>query len=237
MWIIFFGSSLIFIFQELIPLLQRIRHSFASAEAPPPTLVLKFHQILEQCKKSKLPKVRGRPLKIRIRTSELQEAALEGVFEPRIVLTTGLLKSLTPNELDAVLAHEIAHHHYGGNRLLILLWFFRALQAFNPVALILFRNLILLHEITCDQFASQLTQKESDLASALNKTHEQDNPQSSSAATNEIRRQADERVVQLRIQSLRNFQNSPPLFFFYYPPTFLHWNLLLSLGVLLWGVQ
>lgn len=43
------------------------------------------------------------------------------VDEPQIVLSTGMLDSLRPDEVDLVLGHELAHLHYGHGRTLRLL--------------------------------------------------------------------------------------------------------------------
>ncbi len=73
-----------------------------------------------------------------------------GVFSPTVLLSDSLLKSLSPDELAIVLAHELAHHRRKDTwfilleDLLVLAWWF------NPVLWLLVRELRKTREDCCD---------------------------------------------------------------------------------------
>ena len=92
-----------------------------------------------------------------------------GFRSPVILVSTGALATLSPEELDAALAHEIGHvagHH------LVLGWgliALRSLLLFNPVAQILGRSAVLEMERAADDASTAALGRPAALASALAK--------------------------------------------------------------------
>jgi Zn-dependent protease with chaperone function len=92
-----------------------------------------------------------------------------GFRSPLILVSTGALETLSPEELDASLAHEIGHVE---GRHLALGWGLfavRSLLVFNPVAQILGRSAILEMERAADDASASATGHPEALASALAK--------------------------------------------------------------------
>lgn len=88
-----------------------------------------------------------------------------------ITLSTGLIDVLTVEELQAALAHEIAHIQRNRQPLILTVFFFRLLMFFNPVALIEFRKIVQEDEKICDDIAIFLTRKPSAMAETLKKLY------------------------------------------------------------------
>jgi Zn-dependent protease with chaperone function len=92
-----------------------------------------------------------------------------GFRSPRVLVSTGALSTLSPEELDAALAHEIGHvagrHLMFGWGLIVV----RSLLLFNPVAQILGRSAVLEMERSADDAAVAATGGSEALASALAK--------------------------------------------------------------------
>ena len=86
-------------------------------------------------------------------SDELHGPAVWGVWNPTLVLPTGLLEELDPQELRWVLFHELAHirrHDVaiaGIQRLLQILWFF------HPVVWLIGRQVDRWRECACDEVA------------------------------------------------------------------------------------
>ncbi|MFH1169681.1 MAG: M56 family metallopeptidase [Chloroflexota bacterium] len=85
----------------------------------------------------------------------------------RLVLSASVINTLDTDELEAVIAHELAHFtreiYITGWICLVL----RFLTFYNPVALIVFRRIINDSEKTCDDMAIATTGKRLALASGL----------------------------------------------------------------------
>lgn len=78
-----------------------------------------------------------------------------GFWNPEIIVSQGILESLTPEQLDAVLAHEQAHATYHDT-----FWFFsfgclRRLTFWLPNSENLWQELLLLRELRADRIAAQ----------------------------------------------------------------------------------
>ena len=92
-----------------------------------------------------------------------------GFTAPLILVSTGALSSLSPEELDAAIAHEVGH---AAGRHLVLGWgliALRSLLMFNPVAQILGRSAVLEMERVADDASIRATGRSAALASALAK--------------------------------------------------------------------
>lgn len=88
-----------------------------------------------------------------------------------IYLSTGLMDTLDEDQIQAALAHEIAHIMRRRSPLIWVIFFARILMFFNPVILIEFRRIIQEDEKICDDIAVSLTQKPLALATTLRKLY------------------------------------------------------------------
>ncbi len=101
---------------------------------------------------------------------ELTACAM-GLRHPSILLTNSLAEMLDDEELEAVLAHEMAHVRRRDNWLGWLLVGLRLLSFYNPVALLVFHQMGHDMERVCDAEAGRVTGKPLALASALLKVY------------------------------------------------------------------
>lgn len=86
-----------------------------------------------------------------------------------IYLSSGLERALTPDQLRAALAHELAHIARNRRPLLIAVFILRIVMFFNPVVLVKFRRAVRDEEKICDDIAVGLTKDREALAGALEK--------------------------------------------------------------------
>lgn len=92
-----------------------------------------------------------------------------GIFSPFIMITTGLVKSLTKKELEAVLLHEQSHL-VGRDPIKILIGkTFSAMFFFLPVFADLYKNIEAVNELLADQWTIDYQQKTVFLRRALKK--------------------------------------------------------------------
>ncbi len=84
-----------------------------------------------------------------------------------LVISAATIDMLDSEELEATIAHELAHTMRQGYVIVSLLWVLRSLMFFNPVALLIFRRIINDNEKLCDDIAVSATGKRLALASAL----------------------------------------------------------------------
>ncbi|HSB36726.1 MAG TPA: M56 family metallopeptidase [Thermoanaerobaculia bacterium] len=92
-----------------------------------------------------------------------------GLRQPTVVVSEGALRMLSPGELDAALAHEVAHAAWQHVLLGWVLMAARALVVWNPVAQVLGRTAVLELERAADDAAIGATGRPEDLATALAK--------------------------------------------------------------------
>jgi Zn-dependent protease with chaperone function len=93
----------------------------------------------------------------------------DGIRKGVINISRPLIESLDAEELESVLAHEVAHIARKDNAIGWLLVVLRFLVLFNPVALVAFRRMIHEREKLCDDLGCRLTGKPLALASSLAK--------------------------------------------------------------------
>ncbi|HZD58882.1 MAG TPA: M56 family metallopeptidase [Anaerolineae bacterium] len=105
-----------------------------------------------------------------------------GIKNPAIILPDGLIDELTEEELEVVLAHEIAHIKRKDNLWLWLATFCRDIMFFNPVAWFTLELLSNERERAADSFAVTLTAKPIALASSIIKVAEKINTGTISAS-------------------------------------------------------
>lgn len=82
-------------------------------------------------------------------------AAQVGFWQPELVVSQGLLNTLTADQLSAVLVHEQGHHYYRDT-----FWFFwlgclRSCTAWLPNTESIWQELLLLRELRADRWAAQ----------------------------------------------------------------------------------
>ena len=92
---------------------------------------------------------------------------VSGLTKPVLAISPGLLTSITPDELRAMLCHEIAHLSRSDHWTSWMLVVVRSLAFFNPVAWFISRLLWQENEKACDDMAVSATGDPASLASAL----------------------------------------------------------------------
>ena len=206
--VLFIGTALIFLFQEVLPLWRGRGHRLNGQRFTDPKLTALVDGLFEEFRKKGVLMVSRKHVRAFVVASSEPIAALDGIAEPVLLVSRRLLEDLEDTELETVLAHEISHLVYGGNIALIFAWIVRALQIANPAALIAFRNLVEVREYACDTLASYVTGKPATLASALIKASDsspltQDERRTAwLRARNEVLRHAEIESTRLRVRSL-----------------------------------
>jgi len=154
------ATSLLFIFQELVPVL---RHTVTSK-----------HEGNEGSFSGADTFVSEAATALAIHKPEMALIDEEEPFlfsttgrEPVIYLSSGLTRKLSDKELRASIAHELAHISRSRRPLLIALFLFRIVQFFNPVVLVKYRKAVRDEEKICDDIAVTLTNDRQALAGAL----------------------------------------------------------------------
>jgi Zn-dependent protease with chaperone function len=89
--------------------------------------------------------------------------------KPAVFISSGLVGALEPAELEAAMAHELAHIRRSRKPLLIVTYIVRVLQFFSPATLVEFRKIVEDEEKICDDEAAGLTGNPGALASTLGK--------------------------------------------------------------------
>ena len=95
-----------------------------------------------------------------------------GTRRSRILISRDLLTALDSAELEAILAHEIAHIEARDTQVMVAAGFLRDLVAWNPVAHMSYRKLMTDRELEADRRAASLTGKPLAVASSLVKVCE-----------------------------------------------------------------
>jgi Zn-dependent protease with chaperone function len=203
------GTTVVFALQELLPAWQRWRHRLGGGEPATDERVL---AALERARSGYraaggVPPDQIARIHILVVDSEEKLAALRGLRHPTILLSRGLLGRLDDDELEAVIAHELAHVSGGGNLGFLVIWFLRAVQAASPAALITFRRLVVAREEFCDELAAAATGKPMALASAILKVHGTRSrlPRSAGSlarARAELQRRGDLAATRMRVGAL-----------------------------------
>ena len=110
-------------------------------------------QSLQQIRTYPQIKLEGRSA--RLLDNSMLFSAQIGFWQPELVVSQGLLQTLKPEQLEAVLAHELAHYYYRDT-----FWFFwlgclRQMTAWLPNTEALWQELLLLREIRADCWAAR----------------------------------------------------------------------------------
>ncbi|HXY54789.1 MAG TPA: M56 family metallopeptidase [Nitrospirota bacterium] len=155
-------TSLIFLFQEMVPVL---RHTLESK-----------HAVHDGARTHADPFIERASNELSIETPEMlivddDEPVILSTTgkNPAILISTGLSKTLTPDEMQAALAHEIAHIARSRRPVLLVVFLLRVIMFFNPVVLVEFRRVVRNEEKICDDIAVSITNRPEALAEALKK--------------------------------------------------------------------
>ena len=155
-------TSLIFLFQEMIPI---VKHTLESRTMEHEGTQREPDPFIESA---------SRALKIETPQVLIVEDDEPVIFSTTgknalIVVSTGLTETLTQDEMQAALAHEIAHIARSQRPLLLAVFFLRMILFFNPITLVEFRRVVRNEEKICDDMAVSLTRRPEALAEALKK--------------------------------------------------------------------
>lgn len=82
-------------------------------------------------------------------------SALVGFWQPELVISQGMLDTLTTEQLAAVIAHEQAHYYYRDTFWFFFLGWVRTCTAWLPNTEALWQELLLLRELRADRWAAQ----------------------------------------------------------------------------------
>jgi len=83
-------------------------------------------------------------------------AFVMGVRSPVVVLSTGLVTRLGDREVEAILAHELAHVRRLDHLGRWIATVFRDIMAWNPFVLLWYNRLVAEQEMACDEYAARL---------------------------------------------------------------------------------
>ena len=95
-----------------------------------------------------------------------------GAKRPKILLSADLLDALEPDELEAIIAHELSHIEARDVQVVFASGLLRDFVAWNPVAHIAFRALVRDREHEADRRAAEMTGRPLAVASGLVKMYE-----------------------------------------------------------------
>ena len=171
---LFVMTTLLFFIQELVPV---VKHSLSSRKSesqgrkPPPDSAV--------CRAlAGLPGLK--PDIFLINDDDLLLFVTTGK-RPALYISSGSVNTLTEDELQTAIAHELAHVERNKSPLLIATFILRVVQFFNIVSLIEFRRIVQEEEVICDDAAVTLTGKPDALAGTLRKFHPTENGEQDAA--------------------------------------------------------
>jgi Zn-dependent protease with chaperone function len=194
-------TTAVFLFQELIPV---VRHTFQSRG--------EFSGGEKTADDSSLREaLEGLPVE-RPEIFVLEEEELR-IFsstgsKPAVFISSALIREFSTEQLQAGIAHEIAHVERSRHPLLIIVFILRALMFFNPIVLVAFRRAVQEEEKICDGIAVSLTHDPLALSQALKKLYLSDEdplPSKSKGVSNLIRtfeEYGHKELVKSRVESL-----------------------------------
>ena len=111
------------------------------------------YRTLGQTRQQRAIEISGAPGRL-LDTPTLYSAQI-GFWTPELVVSQGLLDTLSPDQLEAVLVHEQAHLHYRDTFWFFWLGWLRHLTAWLPQTESLWQELLALREIRADRWAAQ----------------------------------------------------------------------------------
>ena len=155
-------TTLVFLFQEMVPILRHTIETWSASEEVPSHDDPVIHRALAL--------IPGEKPHVSVIDDDDELILFSTTVKtPTIFLSTGLIRGLSIDEIQAAIAHEIAHIRRNRRPLLIIIYLLRILMFFNPVVLVEFRRIVQEEEKVCDDIAVSLTQKPHALAKILEK--------------------------------------------------------------------
>ena len=132
-----------------------------------------YRTLITETVRSLMPRMRIKvPPEVLLLPDGVSGAFAVGLWRPRILLSEDLLDELDADELASLLAHEMAHIEARDLPLVSAAGFLRDLMAWNPVAHLSLRKLILDRELEADRRAADLGAGPLAVASGLVKAFE-----------------------------------------------------------------
>ncbi len=101
------------------------------------------------------PQIQVQGITARLLENPVLFCAKIGFWNPELVVSQGLLETLTSEQQQAVFIHEQAHHYYRDTFCFFGLGFCRRLTAWLPYTDRFWQELLLLRELRADQWAAQ----------------------------------------------------------------------------------
>lgn len=230
------GTTTMFVLQELIPVVRRRNDLLHEPRTVDARLEASLERVLTAFARKDLGARRGHRPAIQCIETGRKSAMLAGLVYPSVLVTRGLMEALDDQQLDGVVAHEVAHLATGGNLDTAGLWLTRALQAPSPGALVLFRTLLEAREAHCDAIAARATGMPGALASALLVICPDSKPLTGGAGTTwaraneELSRRAGRASTRNRIRRLLALADAEE-------PLRTSWIMIGMLATVLWAVS
>jgi hypothetical protein len=195
--VVFTITSLVFLFQELIPIL---RHSFESGK--PEKAVGKVDCLEDPAIRTAMETLPVAPAVLVVENDDFLIYSTTG-NSAAVYVSSSLVSTLTEAELRSAVAHEISHLVRSRHPMLVGAFLLRALMFFNPVVLMEFRRAAQEEEKVCDEFAVSITRNRRALVQALRKLYlpPEEPPLPGGRRTRKTAREIEERSHRLNIES------------------------------------
>jgi len=156
------ANAVTFLVQELLPALkQQLLSVPVACEAPPARVGRALATVCQRAG------VNPGAVSVCVTAQEEPVAYTAGLRSQRMVLSTGLVDALDDEELETVLAHELAHRLRHDNRSGWAILGLGTVMLYSPLALLGLRLIAQERERACDDMAARITGKPLALASAL----------------------------------------------------------------------
>lgn len=146
-------------------LVQRLVRRCTPLQDSHPQVLAVVQRVAAQSRLNRTPEVLELP-------QGVSGAFAVGVRRGKVLLSADLIAELAPEELEAIIAHEVAHLESHDVPLVIVAGFLRDAVVWNPLAHLAFRQLIADRELEADRRAAALTGDPLAVASGLLKVCE-----------------------------------------------------------------
>lgn len=155
------GTALFFFFKEMVPFLK-----FYLGHHPSPHILVsgQFPRVEEVI--TRLTQDKGLPRPVVLVSAENAPTVYTSGLKT-LVLSTSAVNMLDNDELEAIIAHELAHFTGGVSGINRAGLALRFMMFYNPIALLIFRRMVSDLERHCDDIAVTVTGKPLALASGL----------------------------------------------------------------------
>ncbi|WP_066381617.1 MULTISPECIES: M56 family metallopeptidase [unclassified Anabaena] len=115
-------------------------------------LAIQGYQSLQSARNCPLVNVEGE--RVRLLSTPALFAGQIGFWHPELVVSEGLLQTLSADHVKSVLAHEQGHHHYKDTFWFFWLGWIRSCTAWLPNTEPLWQELLILRELRADSYAA-----------------------------------------------------------------------------------